>query len=362
MLGIPREYLNVRRPGSIVHWYRSMYATKGKRLHELAHVFPVVAQVEPTVCCDLSCTFCHSKDIRRSRPKQHMSYEEFRHILDQLNFLVVLGIVGMGEPTRNSDFFRMVRLAVQKGIATHTVTNCNLHTQEIAEQLICTGLRRVAVSIDGATAETHERGRLGASFTRILTNLERLVRLRKSGRIPRIAVQMLALEYNYREIPAMTHLCLKMGVDELTIQGRPTDWGKNSYVDQTVKRAGTTAGEDYEKAINEAKTIARGSRLIFEDHRSYYNIDDPCRKPWRDIYVATTGEVVPCCTIADPKVMCMGNLFEQSFNDIWNGPKYIAFRKSIRGGHIPRCCFQCYSPDLLLKRNLRQDACNGSQL
>jgi len=325
-------------------------------LNPRCSLWPVTAQIEPTVSCDLNCTFCHSDDLRRSRPKPHMSYEEFAHILDELSFLPLLGIVGMGEPTRNPEFFQMAKLSIQRGITTHTVTNCNRHTQEIAEQLISVGLKKVAVSIDGANAETHERDRLGASFPRIVANLERLVRLRGSRRTPRIVVQMLAMDYNYHEIPALARLCLRVGVDELMVQGRPTAWGKESYADQTVCRAATASGDDYEQVLNETRGIVEGSRLLFEDHRSYYSMERPCRKPWSDIYVATTGDVVPCCTIADPQVMCMGNLLEQSFSDIWNGSKYIAFRKSIRAGRFPRCCFQCYSPDLVAKRTRSEDS------
>ena len=361
MIGMPREYLNLHRPGSIIHWYKSLYLTTAKRRRDVALVLPVVAQVEPTVRCDLACTFCHSQELRRARKSPDMTIEQFRHVIDELHFLLGLGIVGMGEPTLHPDFPRMVEYANSKGICTQTVTNCNRHTLEISRLLVSTGLRQIRVSIDGATPEAYEKSRKGAQFERTIENLRRLVEYRGSRRYPRIIVQMLAFDYNYHNIPDLARLCLSIGVDELMIQGRPTDWGKNGYVDQTVSRAATTAGNDYEKALNEAKQIVTGSRLIFEDHRSHYSTDHPCRKPWSDLYVATTGDVVPCCTIADPGVMRMGNLFEQSFTDIWNGPKYVAFRKSIKDGRIPRCCFQCYSPDLLRERSQNQEENQCSQ-
>lgn len=361
MLGIPLEYVNVRRPGSIIRWYRSVYVTSRRTWHEAAHVLPVVAQVEPTVRCDLACTFCHSQELRRTRTSPDMTLEQFKHVIDELHFLVGLGIVGMGEPTLHPEFARMVEYANRKGIRTQTVTNCNRHSPEISRQLVSIGLRQVRVSIDGATAESYEKGRKGARFERTLDNLARLVSCRGKRKYPRIIVQMLPFDYNYREMPDLVRLCARTGVDHISIQARLTDWGKDSYIQNTLHSGGDSIGEDFERHLAVARQIASGEGISFEVLRHLYNDRNRCPKPWREVYISTTGDVVPCCAIADPRIRSMGNLFNEPFAAIWNNKAYRAFRRAMLSGKIPRCCFQCYSPEVLRERSSTQDVYQSSQ-
>ena len=350
MLGIPREYINLKRPAAMVNWYRSRALMARRNRPPDAPLLPVTAQIEPTVKCDLDCTFCQSRELRKARPAMHMPFEHFERIIKELDFLVSVGLVGMGEPTLHPEFFRMVELADSLGIATNTVTNCNRHSDQTARRLVSVGLKKIAVSIDGASPQTYQQTRIGGDFRRTIANLERLVRLRGSARLPRIEVQMVALESNYDEIPELVRLCARIGVDSLMIQGRPTDWGKDRYVGKTVGVAARTAGQRYEQRLREAIALGAELGLECDDHRSLYDRDHTCPKPWRDVYVSTTGEVVPCCTIADPRVVCLGNLLEQSFREIWNGPRYVRFREALMSDRIPRCCWQCYASDRLVER------------
>jgi len=349
MLGIPNEYFNIRRPGSIIHWYKSRLATRNKALGGFARVLPVVAQIEPTVRCDLACTFCHSKELRRTRKSPDMTLDQFKHVIDELHFLVGLGLVGMGEPTLHQDFSEMVRYAVNKGICTQTVTNCNRHTPEMSKQLVSIGLCQVHVSLDGATPESHERGRIGSSFERTVENLKQLVKNRGSQKYPKIVVQMLAFDYNYKEMPDFVRLCARIGVDQADIQARLTDWGKDAYVQKTLDKGGSLAGDDFERFLRITEQAASAEGIESDVIRNLYDDENKCRKPWREVYISTTGDVVPCCAIADPRVMSMGNIFRESFESIWNNDKYVSFRKAILSNNIPRCCFQCYSPETLRK-------------
>jgi pyrroloquinoline quinone biosynthesis protein E len=314
---------------------------------------PVVAQIEPTVLCDLNCTFCQSSELRRLRAKPHMSFGEFQRVIEEMGFLVAVGIVGMGEPTLNPEFFKMVRHACDMGIAAYTVTNCNRHTEVIAQQLVSSGLVHVGTSIDGATATSYETVRRGGDLRRTLSNLERLVRLRGSARLPRIGVEMIALDHNVNEMQGWVRLCANVGVDDLTIQARVTNWGKRAYVATTIGRGGL-ATDGFNEALEQAHDTAGRLGIELSVLRRLYKPGQVCPKPWSDTYVASSGEVVPCCTIADPRVKCMGNVLHQAFKDIWSSREYVAFRRDIASGVIPACCLQCYGPEKLLEQREEQ--------
>ena len=52
-----------------------------------------------------------------------------------------------------------------------------------------------------------------------------------------------------------------------------------------------------------------------------------CLLPWFSLYIAVNGDVRPCCSFAEGNVCNLGNLFEQSFAEIWNSEKYQALRQ-----------------------------------
>lgn len=59
-----------------------------------------------------------------------------------------------------------------------------------------------------------------------------------------------------------------------------------------------------------------------------------CGNPWTHVRVDVEGKVHPCCFIDD----VMGDLRSENFEEIWNGPKYIALRKSIvERSFLPSC-------------------------
>ena len=76
-----------------------------------------------------------------------------------------------------------------------------------------------------------------------------------------------------------------------------------------------------------------------------------CKRPWSETFVNWNGDVFPCSCIQAEEQFRMGNVFEQRFDEIWNGPKYIAARKELLGqnNNIETICKTCkengyYSP------------------
>tara|TARA_A100001015_G_C14834708_1_gene650056 strand:- start:708 stop:866 length:159 start_codon:yes stop_codon:yes gene_type:complete len=46
--------------------------------------------------------------------------------------------------------------------------------------------------------------------------------------------------------------------------------------------------------------------------------------------------------IADHKVVNMGSLQDNSFQEIWNSKKYLEFRKNIKTNNLESFCKNCY--------------------
>jgi radical SAM protein with 4Fe4S-binding SPASM domain len=342
MLGIPQYGLPWYRPKAIMNYYRAKLTFRRTSPPVRTSCMPISAFIEPTVLCNSNCTYCHSHELREARDKIHMTFEEFVDLLRQIPSLISINLSGMGEPTLNPDFFRMVRHARSCGIAVRTITNCNHHTLAIAEQLVSCGLWYIGTSIDGATAASHERGRRGCDFDRVVGNLRQLVRARGKAKSPVIGVEMLQLVYNYKELPDWVRMCGDIGVDELVVKARIGSWGKAAWAARTVgeRALGRTDFEDY---LSHAGRLARSYGIRLHALGVLYNSGNRCRRPWGEqVYISTTGDVVPCCAIADPRVARMGNVFEEPLVDIWNKGEYVNLRARINADDLPAYCRGCY--------------------
>src|SRR3954471_10690573 len=131
---------------------------------------PRFVQIEPVGQCNLACTMCpvvYRGEGERGKPPAFMSYEMFCRILAQFPEATQLHLQGLGEPFLHPRLFDMVRYAAGRGIEVSTNTNLTVLSERRAEECVTSGLARMHVSLDGATAETYETIRVRARFDRV---------------------------------------------------------------------------------------------------------------------------------------------------------------------------------------------------
>lgn len=303
---------------------------------------PISVDIEPTISCNLKCAFCHNQKL--AREQKNMPLAEFRKILDNFPLALRVNIQGMGEPLLNPDLPEMIAYAkAQRKFVTIT-TNGMLLTPEMSRRLIVAGLDRLIISLDSADPETYARLRPGARLEIVLDNIRKFLAARAGKRRPQATIWMLALKENAGGLEAMARLAKDLGVDHLTLQKRLTSWGKSEW-DPTIRDL-----EDLDRDV-EINAVWNDPELksIFSANDRYTQFKkDPaaeCAWAWGGAYVSSDGRSVPCCLIADPDVLSMGDLKQTDFKTIWNDEKYRAFRKSIRSGKVPEACRQCYARD-----------------
>jgi radical SAM protein with 4Fe4S-binding SPASM domain len=70
-----------------------------------------------------------------------------------------------------------------------------------------------------------------------------------------------------------------------------------------------------------------------------------CPYPWTQFSVTWNGNVVACCRDTQGKTI-LGNVFEQSIQDIWRGDKYIKMRKALIQKRVKdiAACEKCDMP------------------
>jgi radical SAM protein len=131
---------------------------------------PFIAIWEVTQACDLACVHCRAS----AQPERHpmeLSTEEGKHLIDQIAALKVpVFVLTGGDPLKRPDLFELIGHARTVGVRVSLTPSATpLLTRETIVRLKEAGLARLAVSMDGAYAETHDAFRgMAGSFARTL--------------------------------------------------------------------------------------------------------------------------------------------------------------------------------------------------
>jgi radical SAM protein with 4Fe4S-binding SPASM domain len=120
-------------------------------------------------------------------------------------------VLSGGEPLFRPDLFDIGAYGVESGFRMALATNGTLVTDKIAAKIADTGFSRVAISLDGAVPETHDKFRgLPGSHALALRGLRNL---REEG--VSVQINSTIAKHNVTELPALLDLALEIGADAL---------------------------------------------------------------------------------------------------------------------------------------------------
>jgi radical SAM protein len=118
---------------------------------------PYIAIWETTQACDLACVHCRAC-AQPARNPFELSTDEAKRLIDQIAEMEVpVFVLTGGDPLKRPDIFELIDYAREKGVHTSMTPSATpLLTRASIVQLKERGLARLAVSLDGSTAEMHD--------------------------------------------------------------------------------------------------------------------------------------------------------------------------------------------------------------
>jgi len=119
---------------------------------------------EVTQTCNLSCLHCRASSRFQSYEGELTTDEGYRLLEEISNFSRPVVILTGGEPLLRKDIFDLVSYGTKLGLPMALAVNGTLINEEVAKRLLDSGVKRIAISIDGASENTHDsfRGVNGA--------------------------------------------------------------------------------------------------------------------------------------------------------------------------------------------------------
>ena len=121
---------------------------------------PFIVIWETTQACDLSCVHCRAC-AQPVRSALELSTDEAKRLIDEVAALEApVFVLTGGDPLKRPDIFDLVQYAHDRGVRISLTPSATpLLTQDAILRLKQCGLARLAISLDGPSAEVHDKFR-----------------------------------------------------------------------------------------------------------------------------------------------------------------------------------------------------------
>jgi radical SAM protein with 4Fe4S-binding SPASM domain len=304
-----------KRIWNFIKVFVSMHLSKILR-KQIVWGFPPLLMVEPTNICNLKCPMCPSGNGDMARSKGKLDPENFRKVMDNIgDYIFQAQFWNQGEPFINKSLLEMIRYAKSRGVMTLTSTNGHyIRTDEMAEEVVASGLDHIIFSMDGTNQETYEKYRVGGDYNLVIETLGRLSRAKEKlqSKTPLIELQFLVFKHNQSEIDNLIRIAKDHNVNRIAF-----------------KSVQVYSADQAEEFLPESDDLSRYHHEG-ESVELKWDIENWCRRLWMNSTINWDGSVSPCCFDKDAEY-AFGNIFDNrtTFSDIWRNQKYMKFRKAV---------------------------------
>jgi len=252
---------------------------------------PEYIQIETTIACNASCTFCPHKTLTR-RPRR-MKDEVWKKIIDDTRGLgITYRPFLINEPFsdyRLCDIMRYIREDETAKIELNS--NGELLKEEKALEVLDIGIDIIRFSIDGFTKESFSKSRVGVDFDKAVERTARFIELAgEKGGAGYMEVRMISMPHNENEHRDFVDYWTRTGAEAVITDLYNWPWDP-----------GVTA------------------------------VALPCKKILNEMFFYVNGKATLCCWDSHERGV-IGDVARMSVLDIWNGEVNRRYRELLSQG------------------------------
>jgi MoaA/NifB/PqqE/SkfB family radical SAM enzyme len=344
---------------------------------------PTMVNLESTLGCNLECIMCGSHLSGVTKKRRVMPEALIERVREQvLPGVRDLSLTVAGEPLMTPKLSTFLALAEEMGAELQLNSNATLIKDDALIRRVLQSSSVLKFSLDAPTARTYESIRVGSDFEKVTGNIRQVVRIRQElprDRRPRLAICMILMRRNIDELVEMVELVHALGVDRLELahltvfdpeldaeslrhHAQRSDRmirAARSRADSLGLRLHTPPAMDGSENGPSGRARARlalgelrncsGARIKRLRSRLHQKIRQwawarkaggqvPCHFLQSGVFISIGGDVAPCPMPGRPVA---GNLLEQDFDTIWNGPVLTSMRRGLMKGSPHDCCAHC---------------------
>ena len=284
---------------------------------------PIHLDLELINGCNYSCSFCPYSFKKTDRPEGFDSTGE-----KKMSFSLIEKIAREGqelnakavefgyntEPLLRKDIKHIIQCFRSHGFCDLRLgSNGSLLTQEMAENLIQSGLTQIQVSLDAHSEETYKISRNSEKYYEVFNNVLTLIKIKEKtkSKTPIVRLTFVEHEKNKHET--------------------------NQFINFWTNKADLISVQKLVAYKNTPEFLKKKELQAKKPEKKY-----ECYMPLMQLSIKSDGEVHPCCTVYGMNIN-IGNINQQHMRDIWNS-KLRVYLKNIhtkKNGDSFAICKDC---------------------
>jgi radical SAM protein with 4Fe4S-binding SPASM domain len=281
--------------------------------------------------CNLRCPYCYASS-EKCLPGE-LDTAASLELISQVADLGARTIVFTGgEPMLRKDLFQLVEHANRSGLKSNIITNATMiRTPEIAKRF-SELFNDVIISVDGGTAESHDRTRGKGSFAKTHRALRLL---NEAGVAPKI--NHIVTSENIDELESFAIFLEGIEVDSVRLMNHD-DLGRG------VSDEYDFGWKDHLRVQQIVWTSPVAGKLQPDGPRPVTpcSVKGNCGMGGNEFYINSLGDVYPCKLVTG-RAQRAGSVKKQKLSEIFAGPLLGGMRRStVYGGEYHDDCTKCY--------------------
>ena len=274
-----------------------------------------------TYRCNAKCTMCNRYKVP-SKPEEEISLETIRK-LPEMYFTNITG----GEPFIRDDLKDIVRELYKKSDRIVISTN-GFFTDKIVD--LCKEFPQIGIriSIEGLEQTNNDIRGLEDGYNRGYTTLKKLVDMGMQD----VGFGMTVQDRNAADLVPLYNISDELGMEFATASLHNSFYFVESH---NIIKDRLAVAKNFEDLINrllESNSPKKWFRAYFNHGLINYIFSQkrllPCDMSFDTFFIDPYGDVMPCNGTKEKQVM--GNLNEQSWDELWNSEQAEKVRKLVR--------------------------------
>jgi MoaA/NifB/PqqE/SkfB family radical SAM enzyme len=325
-----------------------------------AFIGPEIVQFDITNRCNNNCLCCWNNSpllgepsVERKKEKEYeLPFDLIKKTIGELREMGtrILFLAGGGEPFMHPQIMEILRYAKQSNMRIFINTNFTLLDKERAKEIVDLKIDHIHVSLLAGTAKTYclvHPNKTEETFYKMTEVLQYIAQLKKEKNqhlynpLPHINLYYVIFNKNYEDINRIVDLAIAIKAD--SIEFTPIDVIPNKTDVLLLNKeqiARVTKDVNYQlrrlDRYNEhepVKTLIEQSDSFLKriqspaalkgKYESKTITKQPCYVGWAFVRILANGNVNPCLKAHRISV---GNIYQDSFKDIWNSQEQQLFR------------------------------------
>lgn len=301
------------------------------------NIYPIEIEISPSGACNHRCIFC-AVDYIGYQP-DFLDKDTILRDIRQMGKKGLKSVIcsGEGEPLLNKDMPDIANGIKSAGVDVAMSTNGALFTAEKVRDCLgaFTWVRYSVASMEKESYDKIQRGKQG-DLDRVKENLEEAVKVKRDKNYKTtLGVQCLLLPDNVKQLPDMAKQLREIGVDYLTVKPYSQHLhSENTFqIDYNIMLELEQEIKQY--ATKDFAIYFRANAMKKMHQQKCYEV---CHGLPFMTHIDAKGNIWPCVAHIGTKEFCYGNIYENTFEEIWEGNRRKEIIEKLNSLDINKVC------------------------